>query len=400
MADCGIGPGLLPELSEDEMKKNTARAITTIGLVFAAFAGPAAAQENTSLVGDIQAGKAKSEVCASCHGAQGISDQPGVPHLSGQHASYIQAGLLSYKEGHRKGTRMAEIVAALSRQDIANVAAYYGSLKPFNQIVKRTGPVSPAEEDPFASLREATAECSGCHGDDGNSIIPGTPSLAGQHVSYLMKALKQYQDGLRKNEEMSAFVEGMAAADMEDIAYFYAAMEPVKAEPPTEGDAVAGLAVTAPCSGCHADDGNSQDPKTPRLAGLDAEYLVAAAEGYRSGARDHDVMREALSSMRTSDIKNMAAFYASREPKALPMRKPLALAEWVEKCNRCHGPAGASTDSRFPILAGQDEVYLSHALERYHGGERENSMMFAMSFLMAESDIAKLAAYYSSQGAD
>lgn len=380
--------------------RHTVTTITAAGLIFAATAAAAWAQETTPLVGDIQAGKVTAEICAACHGAQGISDQPGVPHLSGQHAPYIQTGLLSYKEGHRKGTKMAEIVASLTKQDIANVAAYYSSLKPFDQIVKRTGPVSPAEEDPFAAVREATGECSACHGEDGNSDIPGMPSLAGQHVSYLINALKQYQDGLRKDEDMQGFVEGLANADLEDMAYFYAAMEPKQAEPPAEGDALAGLAITAPCSGCHGDDGNSKDPKTPRLAGLDAEYLIAAAEGYRSGGRDHDVMREALASLREADIKDMAAFYATKEPKALPVRKPLALAEWAEKCSRCHGVGGHSADPRFPILAGQNEGYLINALKRYHGGERESSMMFAMSFLMGESDIAKLAAFYAGQGAD
>lgn len=380
--------------------RHTVTTITAAGLIFAATAGTTWAQETTPLIGDIQAGKVTAEICAACHGAQGISDQPGVPHLSGQHAPYIQTGLLSYKEGHRKGTKMAEIVASLTKQDIANVAAYYGSLKPFDQIVKRTGPVSPAEEDPFAAVREATGECSACHGEDGNPDIPGMPSLAGQHVSYLINALKQYQDGLRKDEDMQAFVEGLANADLEDMAYFYAAMEPKRAEPPAEGDALAGLAITAPCSGCHGDDGNSKDPKTPRLAGLDAEYLIAAAEGYRSGGRDHDVMREALASLREADIKDMAAFYATKEPKALPVRKPLALAEWAEKCSRCHGVGGHSADPRFPILAGQNEGYLINALKRYHGGERESSMMFAMSFLMGESDIAKLAAFYAGQGAD
>lgn len=380
--------------------RHTVKAITAVGFFFAATTGSAWAQETAPLAGDIKAGKETAGICASCHGAEGISDQPGVPHLSGQYASYIQAGLMSYKEGHRKSTRMAEIVASLSKQDIANVAAYYGSLKPFDQVVKRTGATSPAEEDPFAEIRADAEECAACHGDDGNADTPGMPSLAGQHVSYLINALKQYQEGLRKDEDMQTFVEGLTKSDLEDLAYFYAAMEPKRAEPPTEGDAIAGLAITAPCSGCHADDGNNTDPKTPRLAGLDAEYLVAAAEGYRSGGRDHDVMREALASMRESDIKDMAAFYATKEPKALPVRKPLSLAEWVEKCDRCHNAGGHSTDPRFPILAGQNEAYLVNALKRYHGGERENSMMYAMSFLMAESDIAKLAAYYAGQGAD
>ncbi len=225
------------------------------------------------------------------------------------------------------------------------------------------------------------------------------PSLAGQHVNYLITALRAYQEGQRNNDEMQMFVEDLKDSDIEDMAYYYAAMIPKQAEPPTEGDPYAGRAVTAPCAGCHADDGNNKDPKTPRLAGLDAEYLIAAAEAYKDGTRDHDVMREAVATLRETDIKNMAAFYASQEPKALPLRKPLTIKEWVSRCNRCHGPDGRSTDPRFPILTGQDEAYLIKTLKLYHGGDRPSSLMQAMSFLMAESDILKLAAFYARQPA-
>jgi cytochrome c553 len=49
------------------------------------------------------------------------------------------------------------------------------------------------------------------------------------------------------------------------------------------------------------------------------------------------------------------------------------------------------------VLAGQDEAYLAKAMGLYHGGERSNELMFAMAFLMTESDIEKLAAYYAQQ---
>ena len=62
-----------------------------------------------------------------------------------------------------------------------------------------------------------------------------------------------------------------------------------------------------------------------------------------------------------------------------------------------HGADGNSADSRFPVLAGQDEAYLAAAMALYHGGERESTLMSAMSFLMTESDMKKLAAYYARQ---
>lgn len=377
------------------------KAIVITAVVFV-LTGPVAAgwaQNEAQPVGDAEAGKKVAEICTSCHGLQGMSLAPGIPHLSGQHAEYILKGLAVYMTGERNVRTMHNTAELLSEQDKVDVAAYYASLKPFSDIPRADRKPLPAEEDPFAAVREATADCAGCHGENGNADIPGMPSLAGQHVNYLIAALKSYQDGLRKNEDMQAFVEGLGSTDIEDMAYYYAAIVPKRAEPPAEGDAFAGLAVTAPCAGCHADDGNNEDPKTPRLAGLDAEYLVAAVEGYRSGERDHDVMREAVSALRENDIKDLAAFYASKEPKALPIRKPLTIGEWAARCDRCHGPAGRSTDTRFPILAGQDEAYLVKTLKQYHGGDRPSSAMQAMSFLMAESDIAKLAAYYARQPA-
>jgi len=379
--------------------RHTALAITAIGFILAGAMGTGWAQETMTPAGDAAAGKKVAEICEACHGLQGMSKTPGTPHLSGQHAPYLLKGLEVYTKGERNARTMHNTAELLSEEDKANVAAYYGSLKPFSQIPHGSAEPLPLDEDPFAAVREATADCAGCHGEDGNSDIPGIPSLAGQHVNYLINALESYKDGLRKNEEMQAFVEGVSSADIEDMAYYYAAIVPRRTEPPAEGDAFAGLAVTTPCAGCHADDGNNRDPKTPRLAGLDAEYLVAAVEAYRSGDRDHDVMREAVSTLREKDIKDMAAFYATKEPRALPIRKPLTIGEWAARCNRCHGPAGHSTDSRFPILAGQDETYLTKTLKLYHGGDRSNSAMQAMSFLMSESDIEKLATYYARQPA-
>lgn len=378
--------------------RHTATIATVAALILVGAAGAAPAQEASPPAGNVAAGKTIAErVCGACHGVNGISSTSGIPHLAGQHAAYIRMALSVYKKGERPNRNMHNVVDRLSEADMANVAAYYASLKPFSQTPRKNPKPLPVEKDPFAAVKEATAECAGCHGEDGNTDIPGIPSLAGQHVAYLINALRAYQQGLRENDEMQAFAEPLDGATIEDMAYYFAAMVPKKAEPPAEGDPFAGQGVTAPCAGCHGDDGNSKDPKTPRLAGLDAEYLVAAATAYKEGRRDNDVMREAVATLRESDMKDMGAFYATQEPHALPIRKPLTIAEWVSRCNRCHGPDGRSKDPRFPILAGQDEAYLIKALKLYHGGKRPNPLMQAMSFLMAESDIKKLAAYYARQ---
>ena len=357
------------------------------------------AAENALPAGDVTAGKGDAARCVACHGTNGISRQAGIPSLAGQHVSYLQAALTAYKKGSRKSDQMQPIGRALSEREIADVAAYFASLKTFSSRPNdpAAGSAEAAEPDPYAAVKEATATCAGCHGEDGNAVVPGTPSLAGQHVPYILLAIKAYQDGTRNVPMMQALVKPLSASSVEDIAYYFAAMKPRRSETPVAGDPYAGVAISEPCAACHGLDGNGTDPKIPRLAGLDAQYLAAAAQAYKDGTRSHDVMRTQVSALREQDVKDVAAFYALKEPMALPVRKLFTVTDWTEKCSRCHGANGNSADTRFPVLAGQDEAYLAKAIGLYHVGERSNALMYAMSFLMTESDMKKLAAYYARQ---
>ena len=77
---------------------------------------------------DIEAGKAKSAACAACHGGAGISPTPVWPNLAGQKEQYLLAQMKAFKDGTRQNAQMAPMVAALSDEDMANLAAYYASL--------------------------------------------------------------------------------------------------------------------------------------------------------------------------------------------------------------------------------------------------------------------------------
>lgn len=82
--------------------------------------------------GDAAAGKAKAAVCAACHGANGISAIPTYPNLAGQKEAYLLSSLKAYKAGQRTGGQapvMQGQAMALSDADMANLAAYYASLK-------------------------------------------------------------------------------------------------------------------------------------------------------------------------------------------------------------------------------------------------------------------------------
>lgn len=82
--------------------------------------------------GDPAAGKAKSATCAGCHGMDGKAMVPTYPNLAGQNAAYLEGALKAYKTQERKGYQAALMYgmsAGLSDQDIADLAAYYASLK-------------------------------------------------------------------------------------------------------------------------------------------------------------------------------------------------------------------------------------------------------------------------------
>ena len=77
---------------------------------------------------NIDAGAAKAkEICAACHGADGVSPSADFPKLAGQHRDYLEKALRDYKSGARKNPIMAGFAAALSKEDIENLSAYFAS---------------------------------------------------------------------------------------------------------------------------------------------------------------------------------------------------------------------------------------------------------------------------------
>jgi cytochrome c553 len=86
----------------------------------------------TALAGDPAAGKAKSMICAACHGPEGVAMIDGYPNLRGQNEKYIISSLKAYKAKERNGGNAAIMqpqAALLSDTDIENLAAYYSALK-------------------------------------------------------------------------------------------------------------------------------------------------------------------------------------------------------------------------------------------------------------------------------
>jgi len=349
---------------------------------------------------DVAEGKRVADAsCARCHGAAGISTSKGVPHIAGQRPGYLFAELLIYQSGARGDNTMSNAVKYLKDDALVKVSAFYAGLEPAQPSAAGVAKAAPARPDPASAGKAAAAGCAGCHGETGITKIPGMPSLVGLDPKYLVASLKAYKSGQRKHDMMKTLVSALSDADMNNIALFYALLKPGKAQTPSPGDQAAGKAAVAACAGCHGEGGVSVNPATPSLAGQDAQYFAAAMRGYKDGSRSDATMKGLAAAVDDNTVKNLAAYYANQQPKQPSVKKTLMTAELAQRCDRCHGVNGNSTDPRSPALAAQRADYLEQAMRAYQKGGRKSKAMAAMLDGLSDAEIERLAAHYASQRA-
>ena len=185
------------------------------GLLVSVATGSAAAE-----AGDARRGKTLTYTCLGCHGIDGYRNAyPSyrVPKLGGQSPRYLILALQAYKSGERSHPTMRAQSASLSTEDMQDIAAYIAS---YGEAEKPDGssPVAP----------DAAATCAACHGDNGISLSPEWPNLAGQHKDYLVDSLRQYQMKTvseRKNPIMMGLVAALTPAQVKAIAEYYASQD-------------------------------------------------------------------------------------------------------------------------------------------------------------------------------
>jgi cytochrome c553 len=85
-----------------------------------------------ALAGSVEDGETKSREhgCRTCHGKDGEGTMPIYPNLAGQKQAYLEQQLKNFRSGRRQAQQMSIVAQDLSDQDIADLAAYYASLKP------------------------------------------------------------------------------------------------------------------------------------------------------------------------------------------------------------------------------------------------------------------------------
>jgi cytochrome c553 len=197
-----------------------------LGAIILALSGLASFTVNAA---DIEAGKAKSAVCAACHGADGNSANAAWPSLAGQHATYIYKQLQDFKEGRRNDATMVGMVALLNDEDMKNVAAYFESQQP-RAVTFDPDMIEMGENIYRGGITETSvAACMSCHSPSGKGNGPaGWPSLKGQHPEYLVLQMQNFKQGLRTNdsgEMMRNVVVRMSDREMKSVAAYIAGIE-------------------------------------------------------------------------------------------------------------------------------------------------------------------------------
>jgi len=160
---------------------------------------------------------------------------------------------------------------------------------------------------------KAAAVCALCHGDNGNSLKPDIPNLAGQNPAYLLEQMRQFSVGERRYEFMEGLIKALKPEDKIGIAVFFASQE-VQIKPATNAAlADKGKAYYAKnCLSCHGEQGRGNEGFA-RIAGQQTGYLALTLKRYRDGSsvRKGSMMAPSTKAMTDEDINSVAAYVSS-----------------------------------------------------------------------------------------
>ena len=242
-------------------------------------------------------GEQVAAVCAECHGANGYSQEPGIPSLAGQQPAYLVVSTQEYAQGSRGHVEKEAMLRGLAQVDIEKMAMYFAAQLP---PVREPPPFGDAQRgEPLSTA------CGECHGARGISQNPLVPSLAGQEPIYLVNAIKSYRDRERQHDDMIAH---NSDSEIDDIAAYYSVQQ-------TEAAADERMELpemVASCDRCHGPAlGESRMGGIPALSGQNREYLVRAMQTYREADRDSSLMHRMSAHYSDETIEALAGYYSS-----------------------------------------------------------------------------------------
>jgi len=177
-------------------------------------------------------------------------------------------------------------------------------------------PVAPAAaQSPAQSVDERFTVCVACHGADGQSRIPETPSLGAQPAFFVVAQLFLFREGRRDNPAMVAAAKGLTNSDLTAFAERIGRLPPPPppADAPDPDRSARGRALTLrhPCGVCHNPDFSGRE-QMPRLANQREDYLLKSMREYKSGTRlgYGGAMAQELAELTDQDLVDLAHYLA------------------------------------------------------------------------------------------
>lgn len=202
------------------------------------------------------------------------------------------------------------IPAILAAALLIAVPAFAGDTQ--EEIDKRIG-----SDNPVAG-KEKSSLCQGCHGEDGNSVVPTFPKLAGQYANYISRQINNFQIGNRKDPTMSgiaATIESMQ--DLYDIAAYFASQNQMVGTP-VKNELGDKIAHRYGCINCHGENGKSQPDLNsifPVIGGQHKDYLIKQLHDFKTGERDTDMsgtMGDLANRMTDIELDAVAEYFSGQ----------------------------------------------------------------------------------------
>ena len=161
------------------------------------------------------------------------------------------------------------------------------------------------------------------------------------------------------------------------------------------------------CAACHTADGSRGAATNPILQGQHAEYLAKQLHDFKDGKRKNAIMQGMAAPLTDEDIRNVAAFYASKattKPGFSKNEGTKAIGEKIYRggipdraiaaCAGCHSPSGAGMPAQYPRIGSQQGDYISAQLIAFRSGARANNpVMTAVTAKMNDKEIAAVSDY-------
>ncbi len=181
-------------------------------------------QLNFVKTGNPVKGQELAKTCSACHGDKGISTSPAFPSLSGQLPTYLFKQLQDYSDGSRQDPMMNSIAKGLSKQDAADVAAWFGSQ---TSAFQSRSPMVYEKAETLVkngNRERVLAPCEVCHGGDGKGQIMDMPALSGQNAGYISATLKAFRNGSRHNDiysRMRLIAASLTDEEIDELGFYY-----------------------------------------------------------------------------------------------------------------------------------------------------------------------------------